>query len=226
MSLLAIGDIHGHSTALRALLAEVDPGPADTLVFLGDYVDKGPDVAGTLEFLIGLGQRRNCIFLRGNHDQMLVDALRDPALRESWESLAGPDALGSYGPGPAAEILDRFPPHHRDFLERTCQLYHETEDFLFVHGGIRESVAPQDEEPERLMWTTLSQALPHYSGKTVICGHTAQESGRIVDLGHTLCIDTGISKGAKLTCLNTGDFTFIQATANGDLNRGRLRVAS
>ncbi len=75
MRLLTIGDIHGHTIALNALLDELSPSSSDDLVFLGDYVDKGPDVAGTLELLSKLSREHDWIFLRGNHDQMMLDGI-------------------------------------------------------------------------------------------------------------------------------------------------------
>ena len=70
---------------------------------------------------------------------------------------------------------------------------------------------------------TLAMAAPHGSGRTVVCGHSAQASGRIADLGHTICIDTGITKGGKLTCLELSGFDYWQASADGTIGTGRLR---
>jgi serine/threonine protein phosphatase 1 len=76
---------------------------------------------------------------------------------------------------------------------------------------------------DHLHWLTLSMAFPHESGRTVICGHSAQASGRVADLGHTICVDTGISKGGKLTCLDLIDFDYWQSTEDGRIHRGQLR---
>lgn len=222
MPLFAVGDIHGHTAALVALLGEVRPSSSDQVVFLGDYVDKGPDVAGTLEMLSKLGQEHDWIFLRGNHDQMMLNAYRDPSTFAVWECLAGEAPLASYGSGSTETLLRSLPPHHIRFLEERCCNYHETDSFIFVHAGIRPHVSPEDEDIERLQWTTLSSAEPHESGKTVICGHSSQASGRIVDLRHTICIDTGITKGNYITCLNLDDFTFTQASAVGEILKGSL----
>jgi serine/threonine protein phosphatase 1 len=221
--LLAIGDVHGFKEPLRALLDEVSPTSTDTLVFLGDYVDKGPDVAGTIELLLALQQKANCIFLRGNHDRMLVDAYREPTNLAVWVCLAGEQPLASYGSGPTEDVLRSVPETHIEFLEKTCRNFFETKEYLFVHGGIREHVYPKDEDEQRLLWTTLSLATPHRSGRTVICGHSAQRSGQIADLGHTICIDTGIAKGMNLTCLNLTDFSFTQVSQSLKVKSGQLR---
>lgn len=220
--LLAIGDIHGHLNALDALLNVVRPSPGDQIVFLGDYVDKGPDVKGVINRLIKFGESHNAVFLRGNHDQMLIDAHHDPDKVAIVETLAGKDALASYGNGDLRSTLDRVPANHWKFLGETRD-YFETPDYIFVHGGIRAGIDPANEEQERLFWTTLSLAAPHYSGRTVICGHTSQRSGEIVDLGHTICIDTGITRNQWLTCLDVGALTFSQASAEGVVRLGVLR---
>jgi serine/threonine protein phosphatase 1 len=185
-------------------------------------VDKGPDVAGTLNMLIEVQRSINCVFLRGNHDQLLIDAFRHPDKVTLWECLAGETPLASYGSGRSEGVLKTIPEGHIEFLERECRDYYETDDFIFVHGGIRPYLNPKDEEIERLQWTTLSLATPHLSGKTIVCGHSSQASGRIADLGHTICIDTGITKGQNLTCLNLDDFSFVQVSGALEVNSGAL----
>ena len=89
MARYAIGDIHGFAEPLRVLLEQVELTQEDTLVFLGDYVDKGPDVAGVLEQLVCLSGRANTIFLRGNHDQLFLNAYQNLDAVSVWECLAG-----------------------------------------------------------------------------------------------------------------------------------------
>jgi len=223
MSRYVIGDIHGHSVALKALTAALPLTEDDELIFLGDYVDKGPDVRGVLDFLSVLAERPNTIFLRGNHDQIFLDAHLDPTKFLVWETLAGQNSLASYGAGSSEDLIRVVPFHHWYFLENTCMDWHEAEDFIFVHGGIRAFKSPAEEEVDRLQWTTLSMATPHLSGKTVVCGHTRNEFGRIADLGHTICIDTGISHDGVLTCLELESFWFWQADRAGGVTEGRLQ---
>ena len=207
MRTFAIGDIHGHLTALDALLDALPAGQDDLLIFLGDYVDKGPDIPGTLDRLIEINAKREAVFLRGNHDQLMLDANESPALHlPGWECLSGGDPLRSYGKGTTRKLLKGVPDEHWGFLKDTCQAYHETEEFLFVHAGIRPDRAPADETLDTLQWQKLHHAEPHGSGRTVICGHTAQKSGEIADLGHTICIDTALAKGQRLTGLALDTF--------------------
>lgn len=222
MSIFAIGDIHGHLIALDALLATIPAGPDDTLVFLGDYVNKGPEVRGTLDRLYALNKTRNCVFLRGNHDQIMIDAHHKASKMTIFESLGGEETLMSYGSGLTEDVMRYVPDQHWEFLEQICRNYYQTDKYIFVHGGIRPKVSPKKEKPERLLWTTLSNAAAHKSGKTVICGHSSQRNGRIADRGHTICIDTGIGKGSLLTCLELDTFRFWQSNPLGRLNSGRL----
>jgi serine/threonine protein phosphatase 1 len=226
MKTFTIGDIHGHREELAALLNAIPLEPEDRLVFLGDYVDKGPDVKGTLELLSQLSYRPNTVFLRGNHDQMLIDAHRDPSKFGIWQCLAGENPLASYGEGETEDLLGLIPAHHWRFLEERCVNFFEDDHFIFVHGGIRPNRTPAKEEVERLQWTTLSMAEPHHSGKTVICGHTRNHAGKIADLGHTICIDTGISNDDFLSCLELPSLSYWQADSQGAISTEILRRGS
>ena len=223
MRVFAIGDIHGHLTALDALLDALPATEEDLLIFLGDYVDKGPNISGTLDRLIEISHRPNVIFLRGNHDQLMLDAKLSPALHlPGWECLSGGDPLASYGTGKTRKLLNSVPDAHWEFLQETCRNFHETDHFLFVHAGLRPDRAPADETLDTLYWQKLPHAEAHQSGKTIICGHTAQDSGEIADLGHTICIDTGITKGHHITALALDTFEFWQADAEGHTSTGQL----
>ena len=222
MRTFAIGDIHGHLTALDALLAVIPANKDDLLVFLGDYVDKGPDIPGVLNRLIEISESRNAIFLRGNHDQLMLDARKEPALHlPGWECLSGGAPLASYGKGSTRKLLKAVPKEHISFLKNAAR-FHETEDFIFVHAGISPDRAPADEGKDTLQWQKLPHAAAHNSGKTVICGHTAQKTGKIADLGHTICIDTAIAKGVQLTALDLDSFQFWQADPDGNTSNGKL----
>jgi len=223
MKTFVIGDIHGHIRALEALLDAVPVTQDDLLIFLGDYVDKGPDPKAVLDHLVNLSSRPNTVFLRGNHDQMLLDAHLDPVKYSIWESLAGDAPLASYGAGESSELIQQIPESQWHFLAHTCVDFHEDDRFIFVHAGIRPHLSPQEEDADHLQWLTLSSAQPHLSHRTVICGHSAQVSGQIADYGHTICVDTGISKGGFLTCLELGSFHYWQASPEGSIRESVLR---
>lgn len=221
---LAIGDIHGHRLALDAVLDAAKPVAGDLLIFLGDYVHKGPDTCGVLNRLIELEiSPIETIFLRGNHDQMLIDAYEDESLISTWEILSGDRPLAGYFSGWRSPRFHEVPDTHWNFLIERTLPFHETEEFIFVHGGISPHCMPEEETVERLYWAKLDTAEPHHSGRTVICGHTSQDSGEIADLGHTICIDTGISKERYLTCLQLDDWNFWQSSPKGEVSVGYLR---
>ena len=139
MRVLAIGDVHGCSFLLDDLLAWVAPAADDTVVTLGDYVDRGPDSRGVLDRLVRMkreGKRLVC--LRGNHELMMLDARGgDRGATADWLSVGGLQTLGSYGPSPGRTgTLVDVPAEHWDFLEYNLLDYFETGTHIFVHAGL------------------------------------------------------------------------------------------
>src|SRR5215218_3872950 len=113
--IIAIGDIHGCSAALDALIDAIRPRPEDTIVTLGDYIDRGPDSRGVLDRLIDLGRRCRLVPLLGNHDQMLLNVRLGKAPINWLLAFGGTTTLDSYGPG---RDLSLIPDEHYEFLER------------------------------------------------------------------------------------------------------------
>ena len=202
---IAIGDIHGCSAALAALVNAIDPCPEDTLVPLGDYIDRGIDSKGVLDQLIALARRCRLVPLLGNHEEMLLAARPDAWSLKFWLACGGVTTLDSYGQdvGPKA-----IPPGHWAFLE-SCRKVYETETHVFVHakGGFR---FPNDPEDDRPLW-------PRFSGKVGVVGHTAQHSGEILDEGFLKCIDTYCHGGGWLTALEVNSGQVWQAIERGQL---------
>jgi serine/threonine protein phosphatase 1 len=220
MRTLAIGDIHGASAALDALLAAVRPKASDRLVFLGDYVDRGPDSAGVLRRLLDIHSTvPNSVFLRGNHELMMMNSRHSQGERRCWLSVGGVQCLQSYGnPG----RFDDIPADHWFFLDRECVDSFETDTHIFVHANL-DGELPLDEQAESMLfWEFLTGAVHHFSGKTVICGHTSQRSGEILDLGDTICIDTFAHGSGWLTGLDVRTGEFWQANQRGDVRTGQL----
>jgi serine/threonine protein phosphatase 1 len=202
--IIAIGDVHGCSAALDAVLGAIDPRPGDTIVMLGDYIDRGPDTRGVIDRLIMLRGFCRLIPLLGNHDEMLLDILSLRLyLLAGWLSFGGEATLASYGCQAPQEI----PEPHVAFL-RACASWHESDGHIFVHASY-EARKPLKKQPtEVLRWASLREELPgpHRSGKVAICGHTSQKDGEILDLGYLKCIDTYVYGDGWLTALevNTG----------------------
>ncbi len=218
MRTLAIGDIHGCSTALRTLLDAVQPGAEDLLVTLGDYVDRGPDSRGVIDTLIDLETRTRLVALTGNHEILLFEALAGTVGLADWEAIGGRQTLRSYGG--AALTLDLIPEAHREFLGERCRRLHETATHIFVHANLNAMLPLDEQSDDWLFWTRFADAYPHVSGKTMICGHTAQHSGLPARLPQALCIDTRVyHPDGWLTCLDVEAGTFIQANERGQLRR-------
>jgi serine/threonine protein phosphatase 1 len=223
MRILAIGDIHGCSQALDALLAEVQLRPDDHLVTLGDYVDRGPDSAGVLDRLLALRNTNHLVPLRGNHDWMMVQArTRWDESSLNWLLCGGQKTLESYRERGDSGTLDDVPPEHWDFLENGLRDWYETETHIFVHGCVCPDMDMADQPAYMLHWEPLEVSSPHKSGKLMICGHSAQRSGKVLDLGHAIGIDTWVYGEGWLTCLDVRSGKVWQANQQGLVRSGRL----
>ena len=215
---IAIGDIHGCSIALAALIDAIDLRPDDTLVTLGDYVDKGVDSKGVLELLLKLETRCQLISLIGNHDAVMLGAIDYQLSIEQWKAFGGSATLQSYG---TSESLKDIPVGHVKFLRR-CRLWHETLTHIFVHAAYDPERSLDQQNDATLLWQGIRDDVPgpHVSGKTAIVGHTSQKSGEIFDVGHLVCIDTNCWKGGWLTAMDVDSRRVWQANERGWLRKG------
>ncbi|MFV3131444.1 metallophosphoesterase [Niveispirillum sp. KHB5.9] len=214
----AVGDIHGESRLLERMLEAIradaadHPPSATILVFLGDYIDRGPDSRGVLDILAGdplpgCGVRH----LAGNHEAALVDFLDGRAGGMDWLAFGGMETVASYGlapprsPTPAllarlrAELPDRMPPAHLDFLhglDHSCAIG----DYGFVHAGIRPGRAFTEQSPVdllRIREPFLSDPRPH--DRVIVHGHTITAAPE--KLPNRIGIDTGAYATGILTAL-------------------------
>ncbi len=221
MRYLAIGDIHGASTALDALLQAVQPTEADRLIFLGDYVSRGPDTRGVLDRLIQIRQISDAIFLRGNHEIMMLNSRGSKSELTNWKGVGGREALASYAPTLGRSgTIDDVPEEHWDFLNEALLAYYETEKCIFVHANLEPDVELAEQTNRMLYWEFLTGEVRHDSGKTMICGHTSQNNGDILAYQKTICIDTGAYRGGWLTCLDAEHRQFWQADVMGRIREG------
>jgi serine/threonine protein phosphatase 1 len=199
-AIYVIGDIHGCLRPLERLLAKIAPQPGDEVVFIGDYIDRGPQSREVVEFLLGLPYR--CVFLLGNHEKMLLDFLggEDQGLFLANGGLA---TLQSYG-GEVANI----PPAHLRFFRNLHPMY-ETAGYLFVHAGIRPMVPLEKQMVDDLVW--IRQEFFQFVGrfpKPVVFGHTPLR--QVLLAPDRIGIDTGCVYGGKLTCLKLPERKIIQ----------------
>jgi serine/threonine protein phosphatase 1 len=218
MRVLAIGDIHGCTTALDALLSLVAPAPDDLLVFLGDYVDRGPDSRGAMERIIRLQASQRLVALLGNHEQLMLEARTDETRRQIWLANGGEETLRSY----AGDGLASVPEEHWRFLEEQCVDWYETETHFFVHANANPHLEAADQAIVTLRWRKFDDPPPHVSGRVMVCGHTRQESGWPRNLGHAVCIDTWAYGDGWLTCLDVGSGQLWQANQSGATRTGEL----
>lgn len=211
--LIAIGDIHGCSVALRALLDEIDPQRDDVLVTLGDYVDRGPDSRGVIDMLIELGERTQLVALMGNHEEMMLDVLSGDQPHHGWLKYGGVETLESYG---FDGSLDFLPPAHQRFLDSLGD-YFLADDFFFTHAAYDPGLPLEGQPIDLLRWHSLRNGIPspHPSGKIAIVGHTANQDGEIMDIGHLLCLDTYCYGGGWLTAMELPSKRYWQANLDG-----------
>ncbi|MGK7930935.1 MAG: metallophosphoesterase family protein [Microcystaceae cyanobacterium] len=219
--LLAIGDIHGCSTALDRLLDAVKLRKTDKIVTLGDYINKGPDSKGVIERLVQLDQQGQLIPLKGNHEIELLEAREDKYHRAKWLNLRGEATLSSYSRKKSKD-LSVIPSHHWRFLRQSCLKSWSTEQFIFVHANLNPFAPPQQQDEYHLFWEKFINPLPHYSGKTMICGHTSQKDGKPINLGYAICIDTWACGKGWLTCLDVNSGQIWQANQKGRIKTSHI----
>jgi serine/threonine protein phosphatase 1 len=216
----AIGDIHGQLDQLRALedliVADAAEHPAErrTIVYLGDYVDRGQDSAGAVGHLVdGPPAGFDAVYLMGNHEALMLDFLEDPDGGANWLMNGGDTTLEDYGvevhetdavDGSRLQQLSRrfrqaMPRSHRSFLERLA-LSHVEGDYLFVHAGVRPDVPLDEQDPHDLVWIRYPflQSSADF-GKLVVHGHTPESHP--VERDNRIGIDTGAVYGGRLTAL-------------------------
>ena len=221
----AIGDIHGRADLLQQLFTVIDVDldryhPARAVhVFLGDYVDRGPDTRRVLDLLIARSRSHETMCLKGNHEALLLDVLEDPKKLEDWRNYGGLPTLMSYGLRPSMkpsqdeqiELIGRLseamPREHLTFLQAlrpsfTCG------DFFFVHAGVRPGVALDRQHQDDLLWIREDFLnCEDNFGKYVVHGHTPV---KVPDIRpNRINIDTGAYATGNLTLLTMQGDSFM-----------------
>jgi serine/threonine protein phosphatase 1 len=214
----AVGDIHGRSDLLAETIARIDedvhrrPIEHAIEVYLGDYIDRGPDSSGVIDLLAVRLVRRHAICLRGNHESILEKFLwQDADTLYHWAKLGGLQTLASYGVVPHSRsemetpsairrsLLEVFPREHELFLQCLRNSF-VCGDFLFVHAGIKPGVPMKMQDPEDLFWIRdefLNSKQNH--GRVIVHGHTPVAHPDIRE--NRINIDTGAWRTGVLTCI-------------------------
>lgn len=201
---------------MKALLEKLEPYYDRQFIFVGDYIDRGPGSKQVVDYLLDFRHKVDCIFLRGNHEQMLLDAFRKGS-NHMWMMNGGQETIKSYNPDGDSLTL---PEAHKEFYENT-QLYYDTEEYFFVHAGlspgktIAKSIEDEDELQEFLWERSHLNVFETPWEKTVVFGHTPRP--KPIQKDKMIGIDTGcvfdrVGYG-KLTAVKLPEEEFIQQTA-------------
>ena len=213
----AVGDIHGRLDLLDEVIARIDadiamhPASNAIRVFLGDYIDRGPDSKGVLDRLVNYCASQPAVCLMGNHEAYLREFVERPEILSIWRRYGGLDTLRSYGLAPkwgtdteeerklAAEFDRLLPPSHREFLSNLKQ-YFICGDFFFVHAGVRPGISLIAQSEDDLFWIREEFLVCQADfGKVVVHGHTPVSEPDV--RRNRINIDTGAYATGILTCL-------------------------
>jgi len=228
----AVGDIHGRADLLDRLLAKIEahakqhPIPGKTLVFLGDYVDRGKESKGVVSRLQALNWPGwKFVFLRGNHDQAVLDFLGDPRFYRAWRPFGAAETLLSYGVMPPRfereaefakacnELAAKLPPEHMEFLQN-LELSYTQGDYYFCHAGVRPGIPLEEQVAQDLLWIR-DEFLYHRRpfGKMVVHGHTPTPKPTKTEV--RIGVDTGAHATHCLTAvvIEGKHTSFLQTTA-------------
>jgi serine/threonine protein phosphatase 1 len=210
----AIGDVHGRLDLVDQLWPMIDAASRRSaartrmLIFIGDYVDRGLQSAQLVERLLEGFPGFTTVFLKGNHDETLLQFLADPAIGDVWRNFGGLETLRSYGVSHAAgkswaqtrsEFLTVFPRSHEAFF-KNLQLYKAVGDYLFVHAGVKPRVPLAEQREQDLLWIRdefLTSTVNF--GRVVVHGHTPANAPEIRQ--NRIGIDTGAYMTGALTAV-------------------------
>ena len=212
-SYVAIGDIHGCVKSLEVLMADLlaQFGSDRTYVFLGDYVDRGPHSKEVVDYLLALNKEYSCVFLRGNHDAMLLNYVEDKTWLK-WFENGGTASKETYR---KAFVKEQKPFQHLRFFTNT-RLFYDTPEFFFVHGGPPIDQPISESIKNESLYSSFLWSRDHLNStynrweKTVIFGHTPVRSP--IQETNMIGIDTGCvyPQFGKLTAVSLPERHFFQ----------------
>lgn len=216
---LVIGDVHGHYSALVALLDKISPSSEDEIYFLGDLIDRGSQSSQVVQFIID----NNYKCIRGNHEIMLLDALGgkqvNPLVFQSWLQNGGSTTIASYG--------NKMPPPEHIEWFKSLPLYFDLDDYWLVHGGVDPSLPLDQQCSDQFCWIRRSfhnMTEPYFEDKTIIIGHTITftfqgvKPGQLVKGEGWIGIDTGVYHHQQgwLTALDLNQLMVYQVDSFGN----------
>ena len=205
--LIGISDIHGEYEKLCRVLHKIAPQKDDTLIFMGDYIDRGAKSKEVVNKIIDMQNICNCIYLIGSHEYALLHATTDDYYNYLFWNYGGVQTVESYG------SFDSILKVHGDFF-KSLKFYHLTDKYLFIHAGIRAGIPLEKQNEVDMVYIRKE----FYNNKTdfpkkIIFGHTEFEKPLIQD--DKICIDTGCGKyrNSPLTAIicENGKETFVNS---------------
>ena len=214
--ILAFGDIHGCDRAFDLLLSGLEIKTEDTVVVLGDVVDRGPGTKQVIDRLMLLREQCQLVSIMGNHEEMFLDAVAGGDWLSPWLMHGGREALDSY-----EGELETVPEDHLEFMAAGLD-YWETERDIFVHANLEPGIPLDQQTGQSLRWARLTAMEPPWeTGQRVICGHTPQMSGDPLVFPGWVGIDTmAYAPQGWLTCLDVDTDVIYQANQAGQMRTG------
>lgn len=224
---LVIGDIHGGLKALLQLLERAKIKPEDELIFLGDYVDGWSDSANVVSYLIELSKQNTCIFIRGNHDDLVHRWLKTGELNDKWLQHGGQSSMDAY-----RRFSDKEKKQHIEFFDQMIYYYIDRKNRLFVHAGFTNLKGPEEEyNPipfywDRTLWELalaidpkLKPEDPNYPNRLkifnkIFIGHTpVTRLGKTepLNLANLWNIDTGAAFKGRISLMDVDTEKFVQS---------------
>jgi serine/threonine protein phosphatase 1 len=214
----AISDVHGCADLLQQMFTVIDRdlttiGSMRAIhVFLGDYIDRGPESCRTIDLLVARGQKHESVFLKGNHEAFLFDVLKNPDQLQEWKKYGGLQTLASYGLRPSlnpdaaeqseliSQLATTIPVHQRRFFDH-LRLRFVCGDFFFVHAGVKPGVPLNHQQEQDLLWIREEfLSSEEQFGKYIVHGHTPVREPDI--RSNRINIDTGAYATGNLTLLS------------------------
>ena len=238
MKTFVVGDIHGRCAQLLNLLDMLPRDPAvDSLIFLGDLIDRGADAPGCVEHVVNLCTEspERVVCLRGNHEQMMMDFV--DGVNNVWlSSVVGGEKTFEQYTGRSvqidseedlrelrSELQTHLPARHLNFIRQT-PFFHEDDFAIYVHAGLEEGKHPHESSEVSLLWLRNMDFFKNYRGKPCVFGHTPTPllplRGRLgrhgIYMSHSAVgLDTGYNHDSPLSCLSLPDFNLYQTYADG-----------
>ena len=213
MKTIAFGDIHGYYNEIKKLVDLVKPNDHDTLIFLGDYIDRGKQSFEVIEYMLELKQQYNCIFLKGNHEEMFADYMsginNQLYLHNGGDKTISSYAYHGFDIDQYTHYTDRkFPKAHMAFFIN-LKLYHKDNKYIYVHAGLFPNGIPLEKQSQSMLLWVREPFISSKRdfGSKVVFGHSPFH--KPLNMENKIGIDTGIAYGGKLTCVILPDEKFV-----------------